>query len=106
MDYASGKHKGFSFVEYNDAEDANEAIYNLDGSELYGRVLSVNLAQNNRVNVNSNKAVWSTDEFFQTLQEKEKKDDVEDSLKEDGVAHRWYEWELGAIMWNNLRRVQ
>jgi peptidyl-prolyl isomerase E (cyclophilin E) len=89
MDYASGKHKGFAFVEYNDGEDAAEAIYNLDGSELYGRVLSVNLAQHNRVNLNSNKAVWSTDEFFQTLQEKEKKDDGRETLREEGgVASR------------------
>ena len=89
MDSASGKHKGFAFVEYNDGEDAAEAIYNLDGSELYGRVLSVNLAQHNRVNLNSNKAVWSTDEFFQTLQEKEKKDDGRETLREEGgVASR------------------
>jgi hypothetical protein len=56
---------------------------------LYGRVLSVNLAQHNRVNLNSNKAVWSTDEFFQTLQEKEKKDDGRETLREEGgVASR------------------
>ncbi len=89
MDYASGKHKGFAFVEYNDGADAAEAIYNLDGSELYCRVLSVNLAQHNRVKRNSNKAVWSTDEFFQTLQEKEKKDDGRETLREEGgVASR------------------
>mmetsp|Transcript_10443 Transcript_10443/g.15258 ORF Transcript_10443/g.15258 Transcript_10443/m.15258 type:complete len:91 (+) Transcript_10443:166-438(+) len=89
MDYAKGTHKGFAFVEYNDADDASEAIYNLDGSELNGRVLSVNLAQQNQMNLNSNKAVWSTDEFFQTLQEGpggsgQQKNDVEDSLKEGG----------------------
>ena len=75
MDYAIGKHKGFAFVEYNDAEDASEAMYNLDGAELYGRVLTVNLAQQGRLNItNSNKAVWSTDEFFlQSSQENENK---------------------------------
>ncbi len=90
MDYASGKHKGFAFVEYNDGDDASEAIYNLDGSELFGKVLSVNLAQHNRVNVNANKAVWSTDEFFQNLQEegKEKEDGGGETLREGGGAVR------------------
>lgn len=88
MDYASGKHKGFAFVEYNDGEDAAEAIYNLDGSELYGKVLTVNLTQHNRVNLNSNKAVWSTDEFFQTLQEKEADNGDGEVLREEGVASR------------------
>lgn len=86
MDYASGKHKGFAFVEYNDGEDASEAIYNLDGSELFGRVLTVNLTQHNRMNLNVHKAVWSNDEFFQHLQEKEKKDDSADTLKEGGAV--------------------
>jgi peptidyl-prolyl isomerase E (cyclophilin E) len=86
MDYASGKHKGFAFVEYGDAEDAHECIYNLDGSELYGRVLSVNLARENKSNNNSNKAVWSTDEFFQTLHDKDQKKEVEGVLTEEGVA--------------------
>ena len=85
MDYASGKHKGFAFVEYSDAEDAHECIYNLDGSELYGRALTVNLARENRANVNTNKAVWSTDEFFQTSHDKDKKSEVE-ALTEEGVA--------------------
>ena len=86
MDYASGKHKGFAFVEYSDAEDAHECIYNLDGSELYGRVLTVNLAKHNGANLNSNKAVWSTDEFFQTMQDIGEKSEIEGALTEEGVA--------------------
>ncbi len=65
MDFAKGTHKGFAFIEYQDAEDANEAIYNMDGAELFGRVLNVNLAQKNQVSLGSNKAVWTTDEWFQ-----------------------------------------
>jgi RNA-binding proteins (RRM domain) len=97
MDYAAGKHKGFAFVEYNDAEDANEAIYNLDGSELYGRVLTVNLAQRDRLNIHSNKAVWSTDEFFQASSQQDNVDYtsqdnnnnntmVEKVLREEGIS--------------------
>uniref|UniRef100_A0A7S3QJZ2 RRM domain-containing protein n=1 Tax=Chaetoceros debilis TaxID=122233 RepID=A0A7S3QJZ2_9STRA len=90
MDYASGKHKGFAFVEYIDGEDASEAIYNLDGSELYGRVLNVNLAQHNQNRLSSNKAVWSTDEFFQNAQAGTdnaaagEKANVDSTLREDG----------------------
>lgn len=91
MDYALGRHKGFAFVEYNDAEDASEAIYNLDGSELYGRVLTVNLAQRDRLNINSNKAVWSTDDFFHASQQNDIPNDpdgtvVEKVLTEEGVS--------------------
>jgi len=65
MDYAKGTHKGFAFVEYEDADDAAEAIYNLDGAELMGRTLTVNLAQQNQAKLGSAKPVWSTDEWFQ-----------------------------------------
>jgi peptidyl-prolyl isomerase E (cyclophilin E) len=91
MDYAKGTHKGFAFVEYQDADDAAEAIYNMDGAELFGRVLNVNLAQNNQVNLGSNKAVWTTDEWFQQQNgeeanaNKDAKVDIE-ALKEDGIS--------------------
>mmetsp|Transcript_9653 Transcript_9653/g.18119 ORF Transcript_9653/g.18119 Transcript_9653/m.18119 type:complete len:146 (-) Transcript_9653:74-511(-) len=95
MDYALGKHKGFAFVEYNDAEDASEAIYNLDGSELYGRVLTVNLAQRDRLHINSNKAVWSTDDFFQASSKEnsnelnnQEGEVVEKTLTEEGVSRQ------------------
>eukprot|EP00957_Ditylum_brightwellii_P136021 10372775-Ditylum_brightwellii.AAC.1 len=64
MDYEKGKHKGFCFIEFEYSEDAAEAIYNMDGSELSGRTLNVNLAQPNQQHKlgSSYKAVWSTDE--------------------------------------------
>ena len=66
MDYAKGTHKGFAFVEFQDTDDAGEAIFNMDGAELFGRVLNVNLAQNNQISLGStNKAVWTTYEWFQ-----------------------------------------
>lgn len=90
MDYAKGTHKGFAFIEYQDAEDATECIDNMDGSELFGGVLVVTLAQQRQL-LNStdgnNKAVWSTDEWFQ--QQQQQKDEVMDqrtdaTLKEQG----------------------
>jgi peptidyl-prolyl isomerase E (cyclophilin E) len=64
MDYAQGTHKGFAFLEFVDSDDANEAIYNMDGAELFGRALTVNVAQADKMNLGSSKALWSTDEWF------------------------------------------
>ena len=68
MDYTTGTHRGFAFTEYEDADDAEEAIFNLNGSELLGRTIKVSLAQPNQVNKlsSSNEAVWKSDEWFKT----------------------------------------
>ena len=38
-------HRGFAYVEYEDADDAREAIDNMDQAEFYGRVLRVSPAK-------------------------------------------------------------
>jgi RNA recognition motif-containing protein len=38
-------HRGFGYVEFEDATDAKEAIDNMDQSELYGRVIKVAMAK-------------------------------------------------------------
>ena len=45
LDHATGKHRGFGFVEYEDKDDAAAAIDNMNNAELYGRVMRVNYAQ-------------------------------------------------------------
>jgi peptidyl-prolyl isomerase E (cyclophilin E) len=69
MDYVKGKHRGFGFCEFEYMEDATECIFNMDGADLMGRTISVNLAQANQVNLTtsttSQQAIWSTDEWFQ-----------------------------------------
>lgn len=65
MDYVKGTHKGFAFVEFQDADDAAEALYNMDGAEISGKTLSVSIANANQIKLGSHKAVWSTDEWFQ-----------------------------------------
>lgn len=66
LDYATGKHRGFAFVEFESAEDALDAIDNMvkmlslltindaklillfilkHESEIYGRTIRVNLAK-------------------------------------------------------------
>lgn len=38
-------HRGFAYVEFEDAEDAKEAIDNMDQAELFGRVIKVSAAK-------------------------------------------------------------
>jgi RNA recognition motif-containing protein len=84
MDYVAGKHRGFAFVEYKIADDADEAVFNMDGAEYMGRALRVSLAQPNQLrklaSSSSNasaaagggqptsfreEAIWKSDEWFQ-----------------------------------------
>mmetsp|Transcript_56616 Transcript_56616/g.120216 ORF Transcript_56616/g.120216 Transcript_56616/m.120216 type:complete len:138 (+) Transcript_56616:163-576(+) len=64
MDYAQGTHKGFAFLEFVDSDDANDAIYNMDGAELFGKALTVNVAQADKMKLGSSKALWSTDDWY------------------------------------------
>jgi RNA recognition motif-containing protein len=44
-DKFTGRSKGFGFVEYANDEDADKAIKALDGSEMEGRKIVVNVAR-------------------------------------------------------------
>ena len=57
--------RGFAFVTFELEGDAAEALYNMDGSELFGRVLRVNVARAMSHKLGSSKAVWSADSWFQ-----------------------------------------
>ncbi|HEU4427149.1 MAG TPA: RNA-binding protein [Myxococcota bacterium] len=48
MDRETGRARGFAFVEMADASAAADAIKALDGSQLGGRALRVNEAQDRR----------------------------------------------------------
>jgi len=45
MDRETGRSRGFAFVEMADAENAKEAIENIDGTEIAGRAVKVNEAR-------------------------------------------------------------
>lgn len=54
-------HRGFGYVEFELAEDAKEAIDNMDQSELYGRVIKVAAAKPQKEQhegLGSKTAVW------------------------------------------------
>lgn len=42
---ATEPHRGFAYVEFEDADDAKEAIDNMDQSEFFGRVIKVTAAK-------------------------------------------------------------
>jgi RNA recognition motif-containing protein len=54
-------HRGFGYVEFESAEDAKEAIDNMDQSELFGRVIRVAQAKpmkDQSEGLGSKTAVW------------------------------------------------
>ena len=54
-------HRGFGYIEFALAEDALEAIDNMDQSELYGRVIKVNQAKPQKAageKLGSKTAIW------------------------------------------------
>ncbi|KAJ8604219.1 hypothetical protein CTAYLR_009789 [Chrysophaeum taylorii] len=63
-----GNNRGFGFVEFESEADADEARFNMNGSELFGRVLRVNVAKPSEHRLGSSKPVWSADEWFRRLQ--------------------------------------
>ncbi|OJT15724.1 Peptidyl-prolyl cis-trans isomerase E [Trametes pubescens] len=61
------KHRGFAFVTYSSAADAQDAIDNMDLNELNGRVLRVNLARPMKgpLQPQGNRAIWESEEWLQ-----------------------------------------
>ena len=62
-DFTANKHKGFGFVEFEDTEDAQEALENMDGAEIFGKVVRCNFAKP-MTKVSSGKAVWSSEDWL------------------------------------------
>ncbi|CAD6198087.1 unnamed protein product [Caenorhabditis auriculariae] len=64
MDYESGKHRGFGFVEFDLPEDAAAAIDNMNESELFGKTIRVNFARPPKATERSQRPVWADDEWL------------------------------------------
>merc|ERR1719474_1426934 len=72
VDHSTKEHRGFGFVEFEDIDDAQHAIDNMDGAELFGRSLRVNLSDNHGKggsNRDKYRSVWSTntDQYVEML---------------------------------------
>ena len=60
-------HRGFGYVEFESAEDAREAIDNMDQSEMFGRVIKVAAARpqkDQNEGLGSKTAVWQQVYYF------------------------------------------
>lgn len=76
LDYETEKHRGFAFVEFEQAEDAAAAIDNMNDSELFGRTIRVNIAKPMKIKEGSTRPVWADDSWLkehagETLQKDE-----------------------------------
>lgn len=65
IDFETQKHRGFAFIEFESADDASEAIDNMNDAELYGKTLRVNRAKPLKLKEGSARPVWSDDAWLQ-----------------------------------------
>ncbi|RWW29004.1 hypothetical protein GW17_00006492 [Ensete ventricosum] len=76
LDQATQKHRSFGFVTFLEREDAAAAMDNMDGAELYGRVLTVNYAFPERIKGGEQgwaaQPIWAdADTWFERQQQEE-----------------------------------
>lgn len=91
MDHASGKHRGFGFVEFEEKEDAAAAIENMHNAELFGRVLKVNIAQPMKIKGGdkgwSHQPVWAdADAYNEEVEAENELDALEKQKKKEAAA--------------------
>ena len=59
IDNATGSHRGFGFVEFEEEGDAAAAALNMDAAEFFGRTLRVNQSQSRIGGGSKRDAVWA-----------------------------------------------
>ncbi|KAL1956946.1 hypothetical protein VTO42DRAFT_6693 [Malbranchea cinnamomea] len=64
---STDNHRGFGYVEFEHPQDAKEAIDNMDGSELYGRIIKVAAAKpqkDSNEGLGSKTAIWEQEGYL------------------------------------------
>jgi len=64
LEWATGEHRGFGFVEFEEPEDAAAAIDNMNYTELRNHVVHVAIARPIRVTERSERPVWADDDWL------------------------------------------
>ena len=64
MDFETETNRGFGFVEFEHMDDANEAVDNLDDSEMFGRTLRVAIARPQQIKEGWGRPIWSDDNWI------------------------------------------
>ncbi len=68
VDNQTGKHRGFGFIEFNEAGDATEAIDNMDESELYGKTIRCKLSNRKPAQLRDpKKAAWADEIYYKKV---------------------------------------
>lgn len=90
IDPAIKNHRGFGFVEFEDENDLQHAIDNMDGAELEGRTLRVNMAKQiqSKDGHNPNGPVWAnSDEYVKSLRKQKIQQTLEEAkITSDAIA--------------------
>lgn len=90
LDYSTGKHRGFAFLEYELSEDAAAAIDNMNETEIFGRTIRVNIAKPTQIKQGFNKPVWNEDawltEYAGKTLDNEGDEDGNEEANEDKVG--------------------
>ncbi|RWS13088.1 peptidyl-prolyl cis-trans isomerase E-like protein [Dinothrombium tinctorium] len=91
IDFATQKHKGFAFIEYESADDAYDAIDNMNDSEIFGKTIRVNIAKPMKLKEGSARAVWQDDAWLQqhagaTLEQQKQANDADEASEEQDEA--------------------
>ncbi|CAN4075633.1 unnamed protein product [Withania somnifera] len=86
LDHATQKHRSFGFVTFLEREDASAAMDNMDGSELYGRVLTVNYALPEKIKGGEQgwaaQPIWAdADTWFERQQQEEEMKRLQEEQK-------------------------
>jgi len=93
LDFQTQKHRGFAFIEFESAEDAADAIDNMDDSELYGKTIRVNIAKPMKIKEGSSRPVWADDMWLQkyagaTLSSGEKEEEKPDKESSEAAEQK------------------
>ncbi|CAG2109079.1 unnamed protein product [Medioppia subpectinata] len=91
IDFATQKHRGFAFVEFESAEDAAAAVDNMNDAEICGKTIRVNIAKPIKLKEGSARAVWSEDAWLQkhagqTLTDGQQKDTNKTDDEKEGES--------------------
>lgn len=68
LDYSTQKHKGFAFIEFQLAEDAADAIDNMDNSEILGKTIRVNIAKPMKYKDSGSQPIWANDDYLRRVE--------------------------------------
>ena len=70
VDPISNVFRGYAFVEFEDEEDADQAVFNMHNSELNGNIIKVEKAKARRTKEQMSKPIWADAKYFEKYGEK------------------------------------